>query len=157
VRGLDQLGRLKDKFELLQKVLGSKFQPGELTYERYLCMSEQVYLSALDNLQCVVDRLESINAIDENFVTKRIAELESLKSRENKELDALRERLVLLLNQRDEANSLLGQNEEAMTKIDSTSAALAAVKTQKGHAIVDMETAMVELEKMASRAQDYSL
>ncbi len=156
-RGLTQLDRLKDKFRLLQKVLGSKLRQGELTYERYLCMSEQVYLSALDNLQGIVDRLESIEAIDASFVEERILVLEGGVASDNAELKALRERLVLFYQQKEEADLLLGHNEGAMTKIDSTTMALSNITTQKGHASVDMETAMVELEKMADRAQDYSI
>ena len=158
VRGLAQLDRLKDKFGLLQKVLASKLQQGELTYERYLCMSEQVYLSALDNLQSIVDRLESLKAIDESFVRDRITELETnAVASERPELKALQERLALFSRQMEGAESLLGLNEGAMTQIDITTTALSNITTNKGHASVDMETAMMELEKMADRAQDYSI
>lgn len=156
-RGLLQLTRLKEKFALLQKVLGNKLQEGELTYERYLCMSEQVYLSALDNLQAIVDRLESVKAIDEVFLRDRLSELSGMEEKHGQEVTSLRERLALFQQQMDEADGLLGLNEGAMTKIDSTTMALSKITTRKGHATVDMETAMRELEKMADRAQDYSV
>ncbi|OUS30300.1 hypothetical protein A9Q99_07465 [Gammaproteobacteria bacterium 45_16_T64] len=156
-RGLSQLGRLEEKFALLQKVLGNKLQQGELTYERYLCISEQVYLSALDNLQSIVDRLESVKAIDEEFLESRLSELDERDQKFAVEIASLKERLSLFQQQIEETDDLLGLNEGAMTKIDSTTMALSKITTSKGHATVDMETAMRELEKMASRAQDYSV
>lgn len=154
--GLGQLDRLQEKFELLQRVLAEKLAPGELTYERYLCMAEQVYLSALDNLQAVGSLLESVQAIDETFIRARLIELNAFPEKNNVEIESLEERLALLNAQLETANSRLAMNEKAMTKIDLTTAALAAITTKKGHANVDMETAMTELGRMADRAQSYS-
>ncbi|WP_455205582.1 hypothetical protein [Kaarinaea lacus] len=156
--GRSQFARVTDKFTTFQKMLSQKLNPSELTYGRYLGMAEQVYLGALDNLQRVADTLKMMRVIDLDYTHKRLQQLQSTTSKNSaKEIDTLEERLALHANQADKVQSLLSQNEEAMTKMDLTIAAIADMRTEDGRASMDMETAMNELQRLANKAKDYSI
>jgi hypothetical protein len=159
-QGLAQLGRLRQKYEAFEALLDKKLDAGELTHGRYLGIAEQVFLSGLDNLQRVAYTLGSIQAIDEEYVGHRIRALEVLAEPSNVqqgELESLRARLALKTSQREKVSRWLAQNERAMTQIDMTMAAIAAMDTVRGHASTDLETAMAELAELARRAPEYGL
>jgi hypothetical protein len=158
--GLSQLARLQEKYQAFAELLGRKLNPGELTYGRYLGMAEQVYLAGLDNLQRIVHTLHSVQTIDRDYVQRRIAELEALASPSQtqvRELEALQDRLVLRRNQLDKVAAWQAQNEQAMTRMDQTMAAIAGMTTVQGHAGTDLETAMQALQELAARAGEYSM
>lgn len=157
--GLSQLGRLQEKYQAFAELLGKKLSPGEITYGRYLGMAEQVYLAGLDNLQRIADTLTSVETIDRDFAQRRIRELEaeaSPSATQRQELEALQDRLVLRRTQLEKVAGWQAQNEQAMTQIDQTMAAIAAMTTVQGHAGTDLETAMKALQALAARASEYS-
>ena len=155
--GADQFLRVKEKFETLSMMLDTKLNQGELTHSRYLGMAEKLYLATLDNLDNVVNTLRSIQSIDVGFITKKIDKMRKAPDRyEAREVDALTKRKSLYEEQKDKVQKLLTINEEAMTQLDLTVAAIADMKTKKGQATIDIDTAMNELEKLATRAQKYS-
>jgi hypothetical protein len=152
--GLNQLDRLQGKFKAFQHLLHRKLDENELTYGRYLGMTEQVFLAGLDNLKLLSDLLKGTSAIDEGHLARRILQLESsssLSQSEGKELATLQERQGLLYQQKSKAKQLLAQNEEAMTKIDVVMANVGGMESGAGHATMDMESAMQELERLAKR------
>jgi len=156
--GLAQLARLQQKYEAFEELLNKKLDRKELTHGRYLGMAEQVFLSGLDNLQRVAHTLGSIKAIDEDYVSERIRAIDALAEPsdvQRAELESLRTRLALKASQRDKVSRWLAQNERAMTQIDMTMAAIAAMDTIRGHASTDLETAMAELAELAGRAPEY--
>lgn len=158
--GLAQLKRLGERLGAFQTLLDKKLDPSELTHGRYLGMAEQVYLSGLDNLQRVVHTLASIKAIDEDYVKSRIRALERVREpsvSQEEESKSLRARLALKEAQRAKVDHWLAQNERAITRIDTTMAAVAAMDTLRGHAGTDLETAMRELAELARRAPDYNM
>jgi len=158
--GLAQLGRLGERLAAFQSLLDKKLDPSELTHGRYLGMAEQVYLSGLDNLQRIAHTLASIQAIDEDYVKSRIRDLKRIRdpsTSQTQELESLQARLSLKDAQRAKVDQWLAQNERAMTQIDSTMAAIAAMDTVQGHAATDLETAMRELAELARRAPDYNI
>ena len=155
-QGLGQLPRLKAKFDNFVEILDSKLEKSELTYGRYLGVSEQVYLATVDNLMEVASRLKSVSAIDTRFITRRLKELARDKSPKAREEEkSLNERLALFHKTREEALNLLTENEAAMTSLDKAASSLAAVKTRKGAVEMDMEFVMNELETLANRAHIY--
>ena len=159
-QGLAQLTRLGERLETFQALLDKKLDPSELTHGRYLGMAEQVYLSGLDNLQRMVHTLASIKAIDEEFVRSRTRALKRVRepsASQTEELESLQARLALKESQRAKVDRWLAQNERAMTQIDATMAAIAAMDTVHGHAGTDLEAAMRELAELARRAPDYNM
>lgn len=158
-RGLDQLHRLNRKFKAFRELLSRKLDPGELTYGRYLGMTEQVFLAGLDNLQQVSNTLQGIRVIDGDALEKRIGELrgKSLDELQSRELEALESRMLLFRQHEKKIAALLTQNEEAMTRIDQVMAAISTMSTEQAHAGMDMESAMKELKELVARADDYSI
>lgn len=156
--GLSQFSRLSEKFSAFEAMLGEKLQPGELTYGRYLGMAEQVYLAALDNLSSMVHAVKSMNVINTDYVNQRIQELNSQKSgpETDEEIESLKDRLELKQKQQKKVQSLLSQNEKAMTKMDLTIASIADMRTEEARASMDIEAAMNELQRLAHKAKDYS-
>lgn len=157
--GLEQLSHLKEKYTAFEALLRRKLNPQEMTYSRYLGMTEQVFLAGLDNLSRTADTLKGLSVIDVQYIARRIKHLEGdgIESKaQDAEILTLKERMNLLQRQQERINQLLAENEVAMTRIDQAMAAIAEMNTAAGHAIMDMESAMQELRQLTVRAQAYS-
>ena len=158
-QGSAQLRMLREKFENLSEIMKRRLNAGELTYARYLGMAEQVYLSALDNLNEVAVALRSVSTIDPDYIQSRLRELSSSEQgsgEQHGEFAALQERHSLYDDQQQRVMQLIAQNETAMTVLDKTATALAEVKTGKGQASMDAEAAIAELERLAKQAGAYA-
>jgi hypothetical protein len=159
-QGTMQMKQLREKLSNLVEVLKRRLDAGEMTYGRYLSMAEQVYLSALDNLHEVAVALRSVSTIDRDHIRARLGELRNAGEptpEQEQEFTALQHRDSLLEEQTRRATRLIAQNEAAMTVLDKTAAALAETRTGKGHADMDAEAAMAELEMLANRAGKYAV
>ncbi len=157
--GLAQMTQLQGKFRAFEQLLRRKLDPREMTFSRYLGMTEQVFLAGLDNLRRISDTLKGLAAIDDTHIRKRLAALaaDSIDSAtQDREIAALEERLALLETQRERVDRWLAENETAMTQIDQIMAAIASLDTSAGHASMTMEAAMSELKALAERAPRYS-
>jgi hypothetical protein len=157
--GVAQLGLLKRKFEAMSAVLMQRLHAGELTYSRYLDTAEQVYLSAIDNLEEAAISLRSVSTIDSEELEARLAELRANDRRHSssdQEIETLEERRSLHTRQVDKVAHLLVQNETAMTALDHASAALADARMGKGHASIELNQALQELDQLARRAGSYA-
>jgi len=157
-QGFKQIELLQRKYSAFNDILENKFNKGEITFNRYHAMVEQVFLAVLDNLKQITNIKQGINVIDEDHIRDRIQSLEAQKLNANKEqeLDALVGRYRLLQNQRDMVQTKLAQNESAMTKMDEVMAAISLINPATSQASMDMEDAMQELEALAKRASSYS-
>lgn len=153
----EQLAVLPGKRQSLLSVLQRRLDSGELTYSRYLASAQQVYATALDNLHEVAVASESISTIDEGYVRRRLAELNTDRADETsaaRERETLERRLELRDTQRRRIAGLLAQNEAALTALDRTSTALADVPM--GKRPEDADVAMAALEELADRATKYA-
>lgn len=153
--GLHQVDQLNKKFTAFQTVLNNKLDHKEITYVRYLSMAEQVYLSALDNLNDAVSSLQGIAAIDSKHIKLQLGQLDETELGQAKR-KALQERLDLYHDTHQRVAKLFTENEQAMTELDRVSSQLAQISTQSGHAAIDIEQAMTELRIMAERVNRYS-
>jgi hypothetical protein len=153
--GLSQMNELKAKFEAFAELLRRKLDPREMTFRRYLGMTEQVFLAGLDNLCRIADTLKGLSAIDAEHAERRLRELrnDGIESKvQDQEIESLTKRLTLLDRQRERVDALLAENEAAMTQIDHVMAAIADLDTSASHATMTMESAMQELKDLAARA-----
>lgn len=158
--GLDQLQRLKRKYEAFEELLRRKLNPGELTFGRYLGMAEQLYLGGLDNLNTVANIRRGLNAINAGHIVQRSGRITRngrIDETERQELEALSRRQALFQQQTASITTLLAQNEAAMTKLDEVMASLAALNLGDRRASMDIEQAMLELEALARRSADYEV
>ena len=151
-----QFQRLEDKYQAFRQLINNKFESGELTHARFIGMIEQVFLGAIDNLQKITHLLKSSQAIDHNFIRQRIDEL---KQQDNdlgkREQSTLQSRLDIYNDQQNKIQSLLIDNEEAMTQIDVTMHAVTDSEGIDSNATIDLESAMSELQHLANRARKY--
>jgi hypothetical protein len=159
IQGIRQLEQLQRKFQNFVGILNHSLDAEEITYGRYLGIAEQVYLSSLDNLERVVGALTSVQTIDPRGIKERLDDIHAdgvVTDAEATEQESLDQRRSLLEKQRERVAFLVAQNEQAMTRLDLTAAALAEMKTRSGQASMDMETAMAELQKMIENAPKYN-
>ncbi|CAK8723936.1 hypothetical protein GCAAIG_13870 [Candidatus Electronema halotolerans] len=156
-QGLEQFERMRLRFDKLRSLLAAKFQQGELSYSRFLGAAEQVYLGSLDNLQRIVSLLESAGGIDADYIERRLANLEQLRSEaDRKERQTLLRRRQLRTKQLEQINELLTANEEAMTALEETVASVAAMSANTAFAQGDFDTAIAQLQQVAARAKQYA-
>jgi hypothetical protein len=155
-QGLEQFERMRVKFDKLGALLVTKFSQGELSYGRFLGAAEQVYLGSLDTLQRIIVLLESVGGIDLAYIDKRLASIEGLTSAADcKEREALVRRQRLRSEQLARIDELLAGNEEALTALEETMVAVAAMSTNTALAKGDFETAIEQLQQVAARAQHF--
>lgn len=157
-RALEQLARLEAKFAASEDLLRRKLKPGEMTFNRYLGMTEQVFLAGLDNLRQVADAVHGIATIDARQAQERQRELDALvrlSEAQRRERAALAERVALLQRQGGKVEVWLAENEQALTQMDHVMAAIADMDTAQDQAQMDMGPAMQELKSLIERAHNY--
>ena len=154
-----QLDRFTEKLRIFEDVLDDKLDPKEITFQRFMGIAEQVYLSGLDNLRQVASVRKSAGGVDEAYIRNRIRQLKSagpLTKAKDDELASLEKQLQLAAQHSNSVEKLLAQNEQALAQLDQALAAVADMKTGSTHSSVGMETAMADLQQIASRASAYS-
>jgi hypothetical protein len=157
--GLEQLASLQERFTALQELLGRKLDSSEMTYGRYVGMTEQVYLAGLDNLRRVADAQRVLGGIDEDAIRERIRKLQADgidSNAQDSEIATLEQRMKLRAERQEKMFAWLAENQQAITRIDQAMAAIADMDTQERHAGMQMEQAMQELGRLAARAADYT-
>jgi hypothetical protein len=151
-----QLNAVQEKRDSLVGVLNSRLEAGEITYARYLSSAQRVYLAALENLREVAVAEQSVSAIDDDYIGRR---LEDLVDQEGAaaitERTSLEDRRSLREMQEKKVASLLAQNETAMTVLDRTATALADASI--GRKPQGAQAAMKDLQEMADRAGKYAV
>lgn len=159
-QGADQFERAPEKLEHLKEMIEEKLSLSDITRDRYVKTAQEVYFSILDNLGDVVALLKSIITIDIGYIESRQAELGKVKKpsqADKEELVTLTERENLRASHIQKVEELLTKNEEAMTKMDKTAAALVEVKTIDDRSKLETDLAVQALEELAKRASNYSV
>jgi hypothetical protein len=156
---LKQVDSFDAKYKNFVAILDQKLNPGELTYNRYLTIAEQVFLAGLDNLENYAISKSSVKAIDVSHINDEISHLDTIKEKNSgskKTYKELSERLRLHKMQIDKADNYLLENEQALTQLDSVTTKIANINTKQSHAEVDLESAMDELKYLIDKAHKYS-
>lgn len=152
-----QLERLQEKYRTFHHLVDHKFRTGELTHARFNGVLEQVFLGTIDNLQKMSHLLKSNQAIDVDFIRQRLdillAEISDVEIK--REISTLQSRLDLYNDQNSKIKSLMIDNEEAMTQMDLTMHALSEAGGIDQQATLDLESAIEELQHLATRARKY--
>lgn len=152
-----QMHRLEEKYNTFHQLVDSKFHTGELIHARFNGVLEQVFLGTIDNLQKLTHLLNSNQAIDIDFIHQRLDKLQGHGNdpEAKREISTLQSRLDLYNDQNSKIKSLLIDNEEAMTQMDLTMHALSEAAGVDQQATIDLESAIDELQHLASRARKY--
>lgn len=156
--GSIQMENLRAKYTSFVRVVEDKYSPHEITFGRYLGIAEQIYLAGVDHLDQVVIALKSVQSIDREYIQKQMQHLDQ-NGIENShdDYDALNARLQLLDETLQHVDSLLVENEKAMTQLVQTGARLAKVKTDPKEAKMEMDQAMQELSYVAESMDRHDL
>jgi hypothetical protein len=156
----DQLDNIVKAYLAYKNVLGKRFSVTEMTYGRYLKAGEQVFLSALDDLNRAGTQLEALSAMDFESMRsqqRRLKRREVLDEADERELSALEARFAEHDQQMGLVRGWLANNEEALTQMSAATGTLARLRTQQGLAQLESETAMLQLEELSARAKIYSI
>ena len=73
-----QIRELRVAFDAFKNVLEKKFSSGELGYQRFSVVLEQLFLSSLDNLERAVEQLHAALGIGIDQVDGKISQIEAL-------------------------------------------------------------------------------
>ena len=153
-RGTLQIAKLKKSFDGVVTMLDKQLEPGELTYQRYFGMAQQVYWAALDRLDSVVRQLDSIASIDRSELIQRLEALRETPELEPEER-ALEARQGLVDGVLLEIENILVANEEAITTLTETARNIAKIETRVGQADMSLEEAVAALAVLAQNAGLY--
>lgn len=150
----NQLSDFKRKFETFVDVLDDRFNPGELTFIRYMSVAEQVYLSGLDNLRNAVISSKAIQSNNPKELQDRLNKL-GTSTNDDIARAALSERLRGYEETAKEITDLIVLNEKALAVLDSVTQKLARTQVTKGMADGDTESAVEELGRMGAMLARY--
>lgn len=157
---LKQFRMISGSFETIRSTLSEKLKTTEITYGRYISSAEQVYLAVLDNAVTIALILKTLGGVDTTYINERIESLKKIPNPDDSDREehrTLLERLQLYEAQLSKVNNLITKNEIAITEMDKMCAALAELRTVRGQASVDLESAIGEMEQLAKRVQTYSV
>ncbi len=160
MQAFEQLCNLVTAFLAYRKVLRQKFDPTEMTHGRYLKAGEQVFLSALDDLNQAGTQLEALATMDMERMRAQLRQLERNDARDevaDRELASLRLRFDEHEQQMRDVRGKLASNEDALTQLSAATGTLSRIKTQQGLAQLEADTAMQQLEEMSARAKIYAM
>jgi hypothetical protein len=160
LQAFEQFRNLVTAFLSYRKILRHKFDSGEMTHGRYLKAGEQVFLSALDDLNQAGTQLEALATMDIERMRAQRRQLERITEPDDassRELESLQQRFAEHDSQMQDVRGKLASNEDALTQLAAASGALSRIKTQQGMAQLESDTAMQQLEEMSARAKIYAV
>ncbi|MCC5811919.1 MAG: cobyrinic acid a,c-diamide synthase [Ectothiorhodospiraceae bacterium] len=144
-----QVDRLYTRYAHINALLDSKFRPGELAHRRAGALVTEVCRAAANTLSQMVSLLRGTAGIDVDYVRQRLAAGGEDKT-------ALEERLELARETERGVNRLSARNEEAMTALDHTAAALSRLETERSSSAAPAAgQALQELREFIDRADRY--
>lgn len=156
----EQLEQFQTKIKVFIEILDMKFpDKSQLTYNRYYTISQEVFLSGIDNLNEVLLIHKTLDAINIDYIDR------SLQGLEGREQEAVtkRERSSLLQSrqqyqdQQQDIKNLMAQNEEALCKLDEAIVQVQDIKrSSNNEGQLDMEASMEQLHRMAQQSYKFS-
>ena len=152
-----QLVGLGEKRQTVTEILERQLNAGELAFSRHLGLTEQVYLSSVDNLKEVAITLRSIASIKTDEIEQRLRELDRSPPQAGAatEKESLRERQELHRTQTDKVAELIAKNERAMTGLTRLGIEWADIRTNDGHAELDADAALAALKDLADSVKRF--
>lgn len=148
----NQYELLNEKFDFYVKLLGSKFSPSEITYQRYLSAVENIYQALSDNF---LKLHNSLNILSKVSIKDLRRQLESTS--DDKQKSSLQEQVNSFEASLQKAKELLELNQKAIFELEKLSFSLNEVKSSQVASEEDLKLMMKDLKELADRAHKYSL
>jgi hypothetical protein len=146
----EQIRELRVGFDALRSVLEKKLSSGELGYQRFRVALEELFLSALDNLEHAVERLHAALAIEIDKVDARLRHIEAVgddpNSMEIIELERARTRYEALTNS---ASELFEQNKTVLATLQSSCRRITSVEAHRGRVRRELDAVLNEVSSLA--------
>jgi hypothetical protein len=156
----EQLEQFQIKIKVFIEILDMKFpDKSQLTYNRYYTISQEVFLSGIDNLNEVLMMHKTLDAIDLDYIERSLQRLE----KQEQDASTKREQSSLLqsrqkyLDQQQDIKNLMAQNEEALSKLDEAIVQVQDIKrSTNNESQLDMEASIEQLHRMAQQSYKFS-
>lgn len=146
--------RIYSRYAHVREVIASKFDRREMTFERASGLVAEVCRGVLDQLDAMASLAHGTAGIDADFVRRRLERHRDALALE--EAEALARRLQLVDETEHRLRELGGSIEAALTALDDTAVAVAAVETARPQAAVRADQALRDLRRFVDRAPSYS-
>lgn len=145
----DQLRELRAGFEGFRSVLETKLASDELGYQRFCVVLEELFLSALDNLEHAAERLHAAFAIEIDAIDEKIRHIEAVgddpNSMEIIELGRARTRYEALTNS---ATELFEKNKAILATLQTSCEHLNGVETHRAKARRELDAVLAEVTSL---------
>lgn len=147
-----QTDRLYTRYSRVLDTLDAKFDPRELTRDRWRELVAEVCHGAIDNLNRMISLSRGIVGVDLDYVRHRLAKAAQLPEAER---DALQRRLQLVEDTERQLRELSASNEAALTALDDARLAIARIETSRPQASLAADLALQELRRFIDRSELY--
>ncbi len=145
----EQIRELRLGFDAFKDVLANKLSSGELGYQRFRVALEELFLSALDNLEHAVERLHAALDIGIDGVEERICRIEALEDDPNSteiiELQRARTRYGALI---ESARELFEHNKAILATLQLSCARVTSVQPHRALARRELEAVFAEVSSL---------
>ena len=149
IEASEQIRELRVGFDGFKKVLEKKLDSGELGYQKFRVVLEELFLSALDNLEHAVERLHAALAIGIDAIDERIRRIEvlgdDLDSMEIVELRRARTRYEALT---ESARELFQQNQAVLATLQHACARVTSVQAHRAMARRELDAVLAEVSSL---------
>jgi hypothetical protein len=149
IEASEQIRELRVGFDGFKKVLEKKLSSGELGYQRFRVVLEELFLSALDNLEHAVERLHAAVEIGVDAVDERIRRIEALgddpNSMEIVELRRARTRYEALT---ESARELFQQNQAVLATLQNSCARVTSMQAHRAKARSELDAVLAEVSSL---------
>lgn len=145
-----QIRELRAGFEALKDVLERKLGSGELGYQRFRVVLEELFLSSLDNLEHAVERLHAALDIGIEGVEEKLRHIEAEgddpDSMELIELQRARTRYEALT---ESARELFEQNKAILETLQQSCARITGVQAHRAKVRREMDALLAEFSSLS--------
>lgn len=152
IEASEQIRELRLGFDGFKGVLEQKLSSGELGYQKFRVVLEELFLSALDNLEHAVERLHAALAIGIDAVDEKLRRLEALgddpDSMEIVELRRARTRYEALT---ESARELFQQNQALLTTLQHACARVTSLQAHRAKAREELDAVLAEVSSLTHR------
>jgi hypothetical protein len=153
VEASEQIRELRVGFDAFKKVLEQKLSSGELGYQRFRVVLEELFLSALDNLEHAVERLHAALAIGIDEIDEGIRHIEAVGDDPNSmkliELQRARTRYEALT---ESARELFEQNKAVLATLQLSCERVTSMQAHRAKVRKELDAVLIEVSSLTRGA-----
>jgi hypothetical protein len=145
----EQIGALRVAFDAFKNVLEKKLNSGELGYQRFRVVLEELFLSSLDNIEHAVERLHAALGIEIDQVDERIRHIEAAGDDPNSmELIELRRAHTRYEALTESARELFEQNKTVLATLQLACARVTSIQAHRAKARRELDSILADVSSL---------